>query len=176
MSTPTLNTVPTTAFVPAAGNDGGLQYGVKWGGIYGTGVALTYSFPSGNAWFVHPYGEGEFGSWYPLTSAERSAVKAALAEWASVANLVFTQVSDDKNLVGDLRFAVTDNAYDEAAHTYLPDDIPEAGDIWFKNGEWHDRPNATIKEGSYDYLTILHEIGHAIGLTRAAHQRAANPV
>ena len=48
MSTPTFNTVPTTAFVPAAGNDGALQYGVKWGGAYGTGVTLTYSFPNGN--------------------------------------------------------------------------------------------------------------------------------
>lgn len=53
MSTPLLNTVPTTPYVPAAGNDGALQEGVKWGLIYGTGVTLTYSFPSGKAaWFV----------------------------------------------------------------------------------------------------------------------------
>ena len=100
MSTPTLNTVPATPFVVAAGNDGALQYGVKWGGAYGTPVALTYSFPNVTGWYIDPYGEGEFDAWYPLTSAEKSAVRAALAEWASVANISFTEVNDGQNLVG----------------------------------------------------------------------------
>ncbi len=147
MSTPTINTVPTTAFVAAAGNDGALQYGVKWGGLYGTGVALTYSFPSGTGWYIDPYGDGEFGSWYSLTSAEKIGGAAALAEWASVANITFTEVNDGKSVVGDLRFAVTDNAYDESAHAYLPDDNPEGGDVWFLNGEWHKKPNCDDQEG-----------------------------
>ena len=31
MSTPLITTVPTTEFTPAVGNDGALQWGVKWG-------------------------------------------------------------------------------------------------------------------------------------------------
>src|SRR5215207_276727 len=162
MSTPTVNTVSTTEFTPAAGNDGALQYGVKWGLVYGTGVTLTYSFPGGTAWFIDPY--SEFDSWSPLASSEKSAVRTALAEWGSVANLTFIEVDDGKNIVGDLRFALTDVAGDEAAHAYLPWDSPEGGDVWFKNGEWHRKADSSVKKGSYDYLTILHEVGHAIGL------------
>ena len=39
------DSVGTTDFTPAPGNDGALQYGTKWGDAYGTGVTLTYSFP-----------------------------------------------------------------------------------------------------------------------------------
>ena len=170
MSTPTFNTVPTTAFVVAAGNDGALQYGTKWGGPYGTGVALTYSFPTDTGWHIDPYGDNEFGSWYPLSSTEQSAVRSALAEWASVANISFTEVGDGKTLVGELRFAITDNAYNESAHAYLPDNSPEGGDVWFLNGEWHKKASSTVKAGTYSYLTILHEIGHAIGLEHSFEQ------
>lgn len=164
LSTPTSNSVPTSGFNPVPGNNGALQYDVKWGGPYGTSVALTYSFPKGTAWFIDPYGDGEFDAWYALNSIERPAVRMALAEWAAVARITFTEVTDGKNIVGDLRFALTDEAGNEAAHAYLPGDFPEAGDVWFKNGAWHTNASKAIKKGSYDYLVILHEIGHAIGL------------
>ena len=119
MSTPTVNSVGTTDFTPAPGNDGALQYGTKWGDAYGTGVTLTYSFPGGGyAWFIDGY--QEFDAWYPLTSPEKTAVRAALAEWASIANIKFIEVNDGENVVGELRFSITDEAGDEAAHAYLP--------------------------------------------------------
>jgi serralysin len=165
MSTPSVNSVGTTVFTPVPGNDGALQYGTMWGDAYGTGVTLTYSFPSDQIeYFDDPYYDNEPDSWYALTSPEKSAVRSALAEWSSVANVTLIEVDDGENLVGDLRFAITDEAGDEAAHAYLPWDEPEGGDVWFKNGSWHERPGSDIKKGSYDYLTILHEIGHAIGL------------
>ncbi len=162
MSTPWINTVPTTKFTRADGNEGALQYGVKWGGGYGQGVVLTYSFPDGKAWFINGY--AEFDSWSALNRRETAAVRTALDEWSSVAGVTFVEVNDGRKVVGDLRFAITDEGGDEAAHAYYPWHTPDGGDVWFKNGEWHDRPNSAIKKGSYDYLVVLHEIGHAIGL------------
>jgi len=164
MSTPDLNSVATTSFVPIDGNGGAVQGGVKWGGVYGTGVALTYSFATNENAFRSGYGDGEPDALYPLLKVEQDAVRMALAEWAGVAHITFIEVGDGKLLVGDLRFGVTDNAGNEAAHAYLPDNSPEAGDVWFKNGSWHEKLGAAIKPGSYDYLTAMHEIGHAIGL------------
>jgi serralysin len=164
MSTPLTNTVPTTEFTPAADNDGALQYYVKWGLGYGQGVALTYSFPKSKNAFAPNYGDGEVGGFFELLPGEKAAVRSALLEWSSVANLTFQEVEDGNSLVGELRFAVTSNAGDEAAHAYYPANSPEGGDVWFKDGSWHQNLDARIRKGSYDYLTVLHEIGHAIGL------------
>jgi Ca2+-binding RTX toxin-like protein len=166
MSSPLITTVPTTQLTPADGNDGALQYGVKWGLDYGQGVVLTYSFPDSKNAFAPNYGEGEPDGLSELSAVEKAAVRSALSEWSSVANLTFQEVEDGKDLVGELRFANTDEAGNEAAHAYLPDidGDPEDGDVWFKDGSWHENPDARIKKGSYDYLVVLHEIGHAIGL------------
>lgn len=163
MSTPLLNSVGVTSFTRAPGDAGAIQEGVKWGGAYGTGVTLTFSFPGDNA--SHIGGYSEFNSLYALTAPEKTAVRSALAEWASVADIKFVEVGDTKLEVGDLRFGVTDAVGKKAAaYAYLPANDPSAGDVWFGNGGWHENPSSPIKEGSYDYLVALHEIGHAIGL------------
>jgi hypothetical protein len=161
MATPTANSVPTTGFFPDFGNDGALQNGVKWGGVKGTGVVLTYSIPQDYAWFEQGY--SEFAEWYELNAIEIAAVRSALAVWGSVANIAFVEVADGQFQVGELRFAKSGNI-DSFAHAYYPGGTPKSGDVWFKEGSWHDNPSAAIPEGSYDYLTILHEIGHALGL------------
>jgi serralysin len=163
MSTPTSNSVGVTYYFRAPGNAGAIQEGVKWGGAYGTGVTLTFSFPGGNAWHVSGY--EEFDSLYKLSKTEKSAVRAALAEWGAVANIKFVEVADTKSVVGDLRFGITDAVGRKAAaHAYLPGTDPASGDVWFGAEGWHTKPSKPVKKGSYDYLVVLHEIGHAIGL------------
>jgi hypothetical protein len=55
-----------------------------------------------------------------------------------------------------MRFAFTS---DETAHAYFPGANAAAGDLWFGR----DLDGFGIR-GGYAYLTVLHEIGHAIGL------------
>ena len=44
---------------------------------------------------------------------------------------------------------------------YFPGDYPEAGDVWLHRGaDWSDGWGA----GSYPYLTLMHKLGHALGL------------
>lgn len=163
MSTPFLNSVGVTSYTRAPGDAGSIQEGVKWGGAYGTGVTLTFSFPSGEAFHVSGY--TEFSSLYTLSSTEKAAVHDALALWGSVADITFIEVGDTKTEVGDLRFGVTDAVGKKAAaHAYLPGTDPAAGDVWFGADGWHTKPSTPVKKGSYDYLVVLHEIGHAIGL------------
>jgi serralysin len=163
MSTPTSNSVGVTSYARAPGDAGAIQEGVKWGGAYGSGVTLTFSFPGGNAWHVGGY--AEFNSLYQLSRTEKDAVRAALAEWGAVANITFNEVGDTKSVVGDLRFGITDAVGKKAAaHAYLPGTSPKSGDVWFGAEGWHTKPSTPVKKGSYDYLVLLHEIGHAIGL------------
>ena len=148
-----------------------LLYGTKWGGGLGFPVTLTYSFANpGVSQYSTDYddfveywtGSNSSNFIYSLSSNQESAVRSALAQWSSVANLSFTEVSDTAGgTVGDLRFGgykLID--WDTAAFAFLPGASPLAGDVWIGPVTNEVNPSG----GSYDYLTFLHEIGHALGL------------
>jgi Ca2+-binding RTX toxin-like protein len=124
---------------------------------------LSYSFMAPNtSYFVTNYSpDNEYNALYALTSEQQSAVTSALSSWSAVANLNFTLTSDDITNVGDLRFGayrLMDNQ--TAAWAYFPANNPSAGDVWI-GPQTND---ANPGHGSYDYMTFIHEIGHALGL------------
>lgn len=169
MSSPTSNSASVSLIDPSQSLGAALIYGTKWGGGYGVGVTLTYSFPTGSATFITPYGyyggSGEFTNWFSLSATERSGAVTALQAWSSVANIAFQSSSDDSTTVGDIRIAATTvGSPDEAAHAYFPSSNPSGGDVWMRHGTWHIDSNSAVAPGSYDYLALVHELGHALGL------------
>ena len=168
LATPTSNFVPVTTVNPAATGAGVyLVNGTKWGGALGTGVTLDFSFQTYNSYYLtdySAYNEYNDGSGL-LDTGEKAAIRAVLAIWSSSANLNFREVTDSANVAGELRFAYTQqNSGNEAAHAYLPGTDPSAGDVWFDWYNFNPDALATIAKGSFDYHTILHEVGHALGL------------
>lgn len=143
--------------------------GTKW-----VSNALTFSFPGVDAtWNDDPntgYGPRNGGgepwsaNFNPLTSTDQNAVKAVLQAWSNVANLTFSPSEDSSTKVGDLRFAYTTTAdtADAQAWAYFPGQSSAAGDVWI-NATGSSASEEWIA-GSYSYLTILHEVGHALGL------------
>ena len=150
----------TTNFTPASGNAGALQAGVKWGGGYGIGATVTYSFPADGSGYAYDPRNNEPEGFRVLSATEKFAVRDALAQWGAIADITFTETSGGS---GDLRFGRTTKAEDEAAHAYYPAD-EEGGDVWFAQGSWHNNSGNTVEKGTYDYLVVMHEIGHALGL------------
>lgn len=59
----------------------------------------------------------------------------------------------------DIRVAQSSSP-NPTAYAYLPSTHPKGGDIWFGTAYDYTEPEV----GTYDYVTILHELGHAIGL------------
>ncbi len=170
MTTSTRNSVPVTYVDPLATGLGRyLVDGEKWGGDLGQGVTLTYSFPQYSPSHTMPYGQydnaGEWLGFSTLSLAERAAFKASLAAWSAVANITFVEVADNASTTGELRFAATnyDNA-NEYAHAYMPGYDPAAGDIWVGHAYFNPTNSAAIGIGSNDFATILHEMGHSLGL------------
>src|SRR5919109_1525054 len=146
-----------------------LVWGYKWGNSsVGTPVSLTYSFPDYGATWLDIYYDGEpFNGFRPFSGAQQNAARDALSLWSEVANITFTEISETNSNVGDLRFGnsavVTNSPY--AAWSYLPYDDqwewPENGDVWF---DYQYAPNLQLAPGQFGFSTMVHEIGHAIGL------------
>jgi serralysin len=155
----------------------------KWGGIQGTGAVLSYSFAWINglsALYTGPDGQAystlnEPGATYHygLNTQQQTAARLALGAWATVANLYFSAVTESSTQVGDIRFAWTsatdttstgDKAWGWA--NYPNSYWPSAGDVWLSSVSTASKDN-DWSVGSYNYMSLVHEIGHTLGLKHA---------
>jgi len=135
-----------------------------------TPLALTFSFPGRDAlWDTdgYPFGsEPDSDLYRGLTASEQVQARQVFAEWAKVANVKLTEVLDNAKGVGDIRVAFTDVNTDPAdggstlAYAYTPGDAPYNADIWLGGDQSLDG----LKVGALGGHTLLHEIGHTLGL------------
>lgn len=147
----------------------------KWGSEdVGSAVEISYSYPSGSAYWE--YFEETDAGWYGLSSSQRPPFETALSRWSDVANITFTQVPDGAQY-GDIRIAYSYNVGDDsAAYAYLPgggvlngdgtiEPAAQNGDIWLN-------PALTdLSEGTDGFFTLMHEIGHSLGLKHSFEAR-----
>lgn len=171
-SASTTTSVPNTSLLII----NALLAGDKWGGAVGTGASLTYSFPwadTSSASFAGPNSNTAYSDTleqnattrYALTAVQQSAAVKALDAWAAVANLAFAQSVDTSTTVGDIRFAWSSNVdANSSGWAYYPNDYyPNGGDIWLSAGNKL-TVAGTWNVGDFNFYTLLHEIGHALGL------------
>lgn len=148
-----------------------LIIGRQWGTDQGTEISITYSIPETLAYWIKDYGEGEPDSWSGLSSSQADYFRMALAAWAEVADITFEKI-DDGSTYGDIRVAfsqaVTDSG-DAAGWAYVPGSGAEAGDIWLDPGQ-----GDTYAPSTNGYSTLLHEIGHTLGLGHPFESNTVN--
>ncbi|GHA73857.1 serralysin [Formosimonas limnophila] len=138
-----------------------LLSGTKWGSALSSGLNLTYSFSTISS--TYPWHRDSVTA---LSTSQRTAVADSLENIANVTNLTFTQVIDTSSAVtrtgaaGDLRFANISSTVIDTAAAFFPNTDPDSssGDVFFGGA------GRSPESSTYDRATILHEIGHALGL------------
>jgi serralysin len=149
--------VTATASVSLTGNPyvDGILSGTKWGV-----TSLTYSFPDSASLYEYA-GERDTG-FEAFTAVQQDAIRDVLANYSAVCNLTFTEITETSTQHATLRYAESDSP--STAWAYYPSTSAAGGDAWFNNSKnWYDNP----REGNYAYLTMLHEVGHSLGLKHA---------
>lgn len=168
-------------FIDASGDNriDSLLYGGKWGaGNVGSPVTITFSFPSpGSQWEY--YSEVNAG-YSGLTASQQDYFRSSLETWAEVSQITFVEVADAATY-GDIRVAYTQAiSGNTAGYSYLPtsgfiigntiEPSGAAGDVWLN-------PTLTdLSPGSWGYSTLIHEVGHSLGLKHPFEEENGFPI
>ncbi len=169
----------TTYFATLSGQNpiDSLLYGTRWNAA--GPISLTFSFPTlTSAWdFLHAYtdpgepapdlinGEAPYAAF--SSPQEQQAFRNALSLWAGAANITLAEVADTSTPggYGDIRVAYTGYLMDahQVAYTTVPNEEVNGGDVWLNTG-LRTTLLSSYATGSIGAFTLLHELGHALGL------------
>ena len=149
------------ALIPPEENDKRWNYASP----LGTPVSINFSFMAAKPSYSYFSNEGI--NFNPLTDAQKNATLSLFALYENYINITFNEVPDANDNSTQIRLGRHDTTTGEAGYAYTPGEyvamFPEsalAGDIWIVNGE----SNTQVEPGESGYSTIMHEIGHALGL------------
>ena len=178
----TPDAVPASTFLS-------LWCGFSWNGNanvpeapVGSPIVLTYSFMSAKPDYFNErfYTDSpqavRVEGFQAFDATQQQAVRQIFTALAAATGLSFIEVSDQVG--GEIRFGMHDMAAPAAGYAYLPyieEGLPNddplslanldqqgvSGDIFLSRSYLG---NSTLAAGSYGYVVLMHEIGHALGL------------
>ncbi|OUD08301.1 hypothetical protein BVC71_14105 [Marivivens niveibacter] len=148
-----------------------LRSETTWASSAQTPVEVTWAFrSSGNA----EDGNGSSTTFYQLTNGQQTAVTAAMAYLEGISGLTLTQqgvggTSNDATIL----FGAYQSSNDyTGAYAYFPGSTAStnnSGDVWLNN---YYVDTGTISYGTYSDFVLLHEIGHALGMSHPGDYNA----
>lgn len=146
--------------------------GGSWAKTPGTAITVTYSFRSSG-----PATDalGLPAPFYRTTAVQQAAVTSALHNYSDVANITFQQVnpggySNDATIrIGDYKSNI-DGAGAYASYPGSTASNSQDGDLWLNTTSVS---RTSLPYGSYSYMAIIHELGHAMGLAHPGDYNAA---
>lgn len=122
---------------------------------------LTYSFNNfiPTDYYSYPNNELTQG-WEPLNIQQQNAVNLAMKSVNKLLDITLQEVSSG----GMIQFNLVDMNTSTAGFSFMPGtNYDYFGDV-FLNTDFNTTEDYGLEEGQFGYTTILHEIGHALGL------------
>jgi serralysin len=145
-----------------------IRDGYSWGSQPGESVDITWGIrqsgtePSGGNAFVQ------------LSAAQVAATSDIMDYIDGVTGITFNQVNEGGTTNNATILLGSYSASDgSGAYAYFPGSeaaTARSGDVWLNNNAGS---TTNLQIGSYSYFTILHELGHALGLAHPGEYNAA---
>lgn len=128
---------------------------------------ITYSFNESIPNDYYNYsGTSLTSNWKTLTNAQKSVISSIFTQLESYLDINFTKINDtSSDSDGDIQFNVINMSSDTAAFAFYPGRNPKSGDVFLSNKFNTDTDTYSIDSGEGGLYTIIHEIGHALGLS-----------
>ncbi len=131
------------------------------------GTSISYSFRSGAASFYYPPWQTTiqyFG--YSWLTSEHSAFVSAFSAYSSICKLTFSESSANNTSANLGLWSIDDATMSELGDSVLGVFLPPNGAISQVPGgfNWEQPTWSNLTPGGVGYSTIIHELGHALGL------------
>lgn len=137
---------------------------------------LTYAFANSAQDYPEDYSVfNEPGNDFaPLPDTARAHLRRAFWELESLIGISITEAAS----VASADLVIGQSSVPFIALAYYPSTLPAGGDIWFNldSGFLNTLNTEYVNiQGAYEWATVLHEIGHAVGLKHGHEGASQNP-